>query len=230
MRQIDMPERDSSTPEQWRPVPGFPGYDVSDHGRVRSRLVAAPRRIAQERVAQVRSLYANGMRQCDIARQTGLQAMHVQKLCSGNAWKPREPKILRPWISMAGYEIVSLRHRGHTFKEFVHRLVLLAFVGPCPMDQEARHLDGNQRNNRLSNLAWGTRQENTDDRMRHGTVPKSERHWNCKLTDEQVREIRELVQQGYTQTNIAAQFGISQNHVSDIHNGRRRKTHLPELL
>jgi hypothetical protein len=24
------------TPERWLPVPGFPGYDVSDQGRVRS--------------------------------------------------------------------------------------------------------------------------------------------------------------------------------------------------
>jgi hypothetical protein len=50
----------------------------------------------------------------------------------------------------------------------LHRLVLLAFVGPCPEGKECRHLDGNRQNNRLTNLCWGTRSENAQDRVRHG--------------------------------------------------------------
>lgn len=54
---------------------------------------------------------------------------------------------------------------------FVHRLVLEAFIGPCPSGMECRHLDGNPSNNRLENLLWGTPLENANDRRRHGTVP-----------------------------------------------------------
>ena len=47
---------------------------------------------------------------------------------------------------------------------YVHRLVLEAFVGPCPEGMECRHLEGDTANNALSNLAWGTPQENAADK------------------------------------------------------------------
>jgi hypothetical protein len=51
----------------------------------------------------------------------------------------------------------------------VHRLVLTAFVGPRPPNEECRHLDGNSKNSRLSNLIWGTKIANALDKKRHGT-------------------------------------------------------------
>jgi hypothetical protein len=53
--------------------------------------------------------------------------------------------------------------------QFVHRLVLAAFVGPCPEGMEVRHLDGNPANTRLANLRYGTHSENELDKVRHGT-------------------------------------------------------------
>lgn len=53
--------------------------------------------------------------------------------------------------------------------QFVHRLVLLAFRGEPQEGEETRHLNGDQYDNRLENLAWGTRSENALDRVRHGT-------------------------------------------------------------
>lgn len=59
----------------------------------------------------------------------------------------------------------------------VHRLVLLAFVGPARSKSHVcRHLDGNPANNTLSNLAWGTQQQNWDDRRRHGTDLVGRKH------------------------------------------------------
>jgi hypothetical protein len=49
----------------------------------------------------------------------------------------------------------------------VHRGVLLAFEGPCPPGYVCRHLDDNPANNDLSNLKWGTKKENADDRERN---------------------------------------------------------------
>lgn len=51
----------------------------------------------------------------------------------------------------------------------VHGLVAWAFCGPRPADLEVRHLDGNKLNNAPSNLAYGTRSENAQDAIRHGT-------------------------------------------------------------
>jgi hypothetical protein len=67
------------------------------------------------------------------------------------------------------YLYVDLSRDGVRRKHRVHLLVLEAFVGPCPDGMEARHLDGNLRNNHISNLAWSTRSENAKDRVAHGT-------------------------------------------------------------
>lgn len=69
-----------------------------------------------------------------------------------------------------GYLYVTLRGpSGERITRHVHRLVLLAFVGPKPDDMESRHLNGNRTDNRLVNLAYGTRSENMRDKARHGT-------------------------------------------------------------
>jgi predicted transcriptional regulator len=93
----------------------------------------------------------------------------------------------------------------------VHRAVLTAFRGPYPgKGFEARHLDGNKQNNRLGNLAWGTRRENADDRIRHGSCRNKYR-----LKDEVVGAIRAEYASGlYTQSELAAGHGVSPSCVS----------------
>ena len=49
----------------------------------------------------------------------------------------------------------------------VHRMVLEAFVGPCPEGMQCRHLNDVKNDNRLNNLAWGTRKENSADAIRN---------------------------------------------------------------
>ena len=99
------------------------------------------------------------------------------------------------WMQMKkllklGYVNHWLRNDGKRSWQKAHRLVLLAFVGPCPEGMEACHNDGNPANNVLSNLRWGTRQENMDDIKRHGRTTRGERSATAKLTEEQVLKIR----------------------------------------
>lgn len=52
----------------------------------------------------------------------------------------------------------------------VHVLVCEAFHGPAQLPgMEVRHLDDNPLNNRVGNLAWGTRVDNMQDSIRNGT-------------------------------------------------------------
>ena len=74
---------------------------------------------------------------------------------------------------------------------FVHRLVLEAFIGPCPLGQECCHNDGNAYNNHLSNLRWDSPKNNSADRLLHGTQPCGEKSHLAKLTNGDVREIRQ---------------------------------------
>lgn len=70
----------------------------------------------------------------------------------------------------AGHLYVHLARVGRKVRVLpVHRLVLAAFVGPCPDGTEGCHWDGDPSNNHISNLYWGTKSQNTYDRIRHGT-------------------------------------------------------------
>lgn len=82
-------------------------------------------------------------------------------------WSGRLRKVS---VNAHGYCAVTLYHRPKSnVSQAVHRAVLEAFRGPCPDGMEARHLNGHSQDNRLVNLAWGTKSENNLDRVRHGT-------------------------------------------------------------
>lgn len=63
---------------------------------------------------------------------------------------------------------VTLCNGGVRRMFLVYRLVLLAFVGPCPEGMEACHWDDDTTNNKLENLRWGTRSDNAQDMIRNG--------------------------------------------------------------
>ena len=71
----------------------------------------------------------------------------------------RKGKILKPWVDYYGYERVVLTKEGIRKTYLVHRLVALAFL-PNPNKKETvNHVDGNKRNNDVSNLEWATCKE-----------------------------------------------------------------------
>lgn len=84
-------------------------------------------------------------------------------------------RLLRPGPDGRGYLMVSLKREGKRTPMRVHRAVLLAFHGPRPPRADGRHLNGDRRDNRSVNLAWGTRSENAYDTVRHGRNEKAQR-------------------------------------------------------
>src|ERR1035437_3222824 len=85
-------------------------------------------------------------------------------------------RVLRPGPRKSGHLTVVLSGKTHN----VHLLVLRAFVGLCPSKMEGRHLNGEHKNNTLSNLEYNTRRQNTLDRKWHKGTKR------CKLTPTQV--------------------------------------------
>lgn len=88
-------------------------------------------------------------------------------------------KVLCGRPQRSGHLSVPLTSAGTCRNALVHRLVLIAFVGPPPLGMHALHSDGNPANNRLSNLRWGTPSENSFDAVRHGVHPQA-RKTHCK--------------------------------------------------
>lgn len=82
----------------------------------------------------------------------------------------------RPGLKASGHLKVILYRDGKGHPLWVHRLVLEAFVGPCPDGLMALHADDDPKNNTLSNLSWGTRSQNLLDAVRNG------RHWQVNKT------------------------------------------------
>lgn len=79
-------------------------------------------------------------------------------------------KILNSGTNRHGYPLVALSMPGKPCQsKKIHRLVLLAFCGPCPDGMEACHNNGNRADARLENLRWDTPSNNHLDKRRHGT-------------------------------------------------------------
>ena len=72
-----------------------------------------------------------------------------------------------------------------------------------------RHLDGDKLNNRLSNLAWGTHEENAADKVEHGTSNHGERNPQAKLTRSLVAQMRAERASGDTFKQIAERHGVA---------------------
>jgi hypothetical protein len=119
-------------------------------------------------------------------------------------------KLLKPFPVGKGYMVFSL---GLNNQQFVHVIVLKAFVGPAPEGCEGRHLDDVKSNNALLNLCWGTPLENAQDSIRNGTKPRGERVGGAKLTSDIVRSIRSS---GRPTKEIAAEFGVVRSTVIRI--------------
>lgn len=127
-------------------------------------------------------------------------------------------KILALSRQQRGHLTVCLQVDKSALQCYVHRLVLEAFVGPAPEGAECRHLNGDPAFNRLSNLTWGTRAENYDDRDRLGehNPPRGTRNSSAVLDEEKVRQIRREIAAGRAQADVAEIMGVAQTTISAV--------------
>jgi hypothetical protein len=116
-----------------------------------------------------------------------------------------------------GYWTVTLSRNGVQPDFLVHRLVALAFIGPCPDGLEVAHNDGDKNNNAPSNLRYATAASNQHDQVIHGKTTQGEKSHFAKLTETKVLAIRE---DHRFQRIIAMDYGVAQTLISQI---KRRK-------
>ena len=126
----------------------------------------------------------------------------------------RRGRVLKPGTLPSGHKYVVFYGGYH---RQVHRLVLEAFVCPCPPGLEALHEDDNPANNFYHNLRWGTRSNNLHDAIKNGKKPIGEQVYNSKLTEEAVRFVRANLHIG--DHNLAKRFGVSAAAVKQVRDG-----------
>lgn len=103
----------------------------------------------------------------DLGRVRSLDAVQSYTSKGRVKYRRRVGRVLRPGVMKSGHMVVVLGRAAGS--RLVHRLVLEAFAGPATeVAAWCRHLDDNPANNRLSNLRWGTPNENLEDSYRNG--------------------------------------------------------------
>lgn len=123
----------------------------------------------------------------------------------------------KPLPHQRGYIYYKLADpEGAQVSRLAHRLVLEAFVGPCPDGMEACHNNGDRTDNRIENLRWDTAKANQADRKKHGTYLCGEAVPYAKLTADKVREIRRRAEGGEKQAALAREFGVGDPQIHRI--------------
>lgn len=143
---------------EWRAVPGYPEYLISEYGFV------------------------------------------VRK-------KDSEPKAINK--AGRGYLVVRFSDRK---TNYIHSLVLEAFVGPRPFGYVACHNDGDIYNNHYTNLRWDTQANNNRDKELHGT--------NYKLKNKTLDEMFFWVGVGFGVKKVGQSYGTGR-HWTYLANNRK---------
>jgi len=100
---------------------------------------------------------------------------------------------------------------------YAHRLSYLLNKGDIPSDMNVLHQCDNPQCVNPEHLFLGTQRENVEDCMRKGRKPPTVR----KLTAHSADSIRRCWNNGIKQTELAALWNVSVQHVNNIINGRK---------
>ncbi len=112
--------------EEWKPIPEWEDYyEVSNTGKVRSK----------ERVIQDKNFSKSG-----------------KPFIRKRVFKSKE--LVGSKVSEEGHTTVGLFRNGRCSSHLIHRLVAQAFIPNNNNYPVVDHIDGNPKNNHVSNLRW----------------------------------------------------------------------------
>lgn len=124
--------------------------------------------------------------------------------------------------------LIWMGHTGHAGHGHVgiggvvkraHRVAWEAVNGPIPEGLSVLHRCDTPCCINPVHLFLGTQVDNMDDMNKKGRGARGEKHGQAKLSDADVRAIREDSRQGVV---VAKEYGICPSHVSDIRNMQKR--------
>ena len=121
--------------------------------------------------------------------------------------------ILKPLKTKGGYYSIHLANgKGNRKRCQIHRLVAKAFLSNPNNKPQVNHIDGNKKNNCVSNLEWCTAKENNTHALKTGLKELSYRRIPVLQYDLKGNFIKQW--ESETDTNIP--------HISDVCKGKRK--------
>jgi hypothetical protein len=120
----------------------------------------------------------------------------------------KEDKSITHSLTDDGYEFIRLSLNYKIKKHFVHRIIAQHFI-PNPNGlEQVNHIDGNKRNNVISNLEWCSRQDNMKHAALNNLMQNGSDRPSSKLTEKQAIEIKNSKLSG---SELAKIYGVSKN-------------------
>lgn len=135
------------------------------------------------------------------------------------------------FLDKNGYEKIKINGKS----VFVHRLIYIDVHGFFPDNMVINHIDGNKRNNHISNLECVTQKENVRHAWALGLCKsrKGESHGRSKLDDMKVLTMRTLPCKskngrgfGFSSKDLAEKYGVSAKVLREARSGKTWR-HLP---
>lgn len=118
--------------------------------------------------------------------------------------------------TMHGYGVFGV---GDNRYQRAHRFSWEMHFGPIENGLWVLHKCDNPLCVRPDHLFLGTHQDNMNDAQRKGRNAHGERAGGARLTEGDIRRIRQLAENGMSHTAIAHEFGVHQPHISKILRG-----------
>ena len=119
-----------------------------------------------------------------------------------------------------GYLFVLFAKESCQKCQKVHALVAQAFIGDRPLNYDVNHIDGIKTNNCPSNLEYCTRSNNLRHAYKLGlSSTRGDKSHVAKLTSSDVLLIRQRFLDGFSNVDIARDFGVAPTTISSIRIG-----------
>jgi hypothetical protein len=124
----------------------------------------------------------------------------------------------KPFYRKNAYATIAIK--GCTTS--VHQIIAFMKYGRKVIGMTVNHIDGNKWNNHPNNLELATPKENSRHMVSLGLFnpARGSRSGRAKLTEPDVIKIRELLSAGEKPLSIAGKFGVSDECIYSIKNGK----------
>lgn len=93
----------------------------------------------------------------------------------GHIYSMYTRRLIKPNLGRNGYALVTLFKNKKRYRKTVASTALESFIGPRPRGFLACHLNDNNWDNHISNLAWQTPEQNVLDRKNNGGYDRSKK-------------------------------------------------------
>lgn len=144
---------------------------------------------------------------------------------NGDIFDIAKEKFVHQFVVSSGY--LMFYCRLIKMDVLVHRFIMKVTNPVGGMENlQVNHIDGNKKNNSITNLEWCTCSENLKHAFAHNLHSQTgERNSCAKLKEEDVKIIIQKLLNGERVTNIAREFNVGTGAISDIKR-HRNWTHL----